>query len=99
MRLLHNSDLEPVALIPDGWRWYESWHPDKGPLMSFDLCAHSGPSWLATRVEDMSPVTREMKTVTIRYVRVHHVFHMIVVAGLRHLVEHPEVATYPRARQ
>jgi len=67
--------------------------------MSFDLCEYSRPPLSIHRVEDMSLVAHETCIVTIRYVRVRHVIHMIVVAGLRHLIEHPEVATYPRARQ
>jgi hypothetical protein len=99
MTILYNKDLKPLAVVPDHWLRGE-------PYCSPDIVWNVAPPQKMPKrpPSDMKPVamTEPASYFSYKFVRVSgsgDYWIRVLVGGLDCLIDHEEVATWPRARQ
>lgn len=92
--ILYNSDGEPLVDVPDGWI------PTPGSWVGDRVTCHIRyPVMPFVASDDASPIGPVCNTFTLREVRHRSGYrHLVLVDGLERLVDHEDVASWPRAR-
>lgn len=98
MDYIHNADLKPLFLVPGRWNVRRAWSLD-GPRF-FRFAADQ-----AMRLVDFGCAVEEMEReesaniITVETRNFKGVVYAILHDGGKYLIDHPEVASFPRARQ
>lgn len=97
MTPIYDENLDLLMLVPDRWNIRRADFQNNGPLYSFNI----DEDWRLIEIsyDEPLPTTEILHRATIKAVNLKGTVYAVLVEGLEHLIDHPEVATLPRARK